>query len=67
MDKNSPEYVICLCRGTTRGQVEKYIAESGVTSLKELCSSMKVGDKCGGCREDLETILREHLNTNHNA
>ncbi len=64
MDKTSPEYVVCLCRGMTRRQVEEAIEQTGVTTLKELCSTVKVVDKCGGCREDLEAILTEHLEKN---
>lgn len=60
MDKASPDYVVCLCRNTTRRQVEEAIKETGSKTLKELCAAAKIGDKCGGCREDLEMILREY-------
>ena len=59
MDKKSREYKACLCYNTTRGQIEDIIVEKDITDLKELCQVAKVGDKCGGCREDLEMILNE--------
>ncbi|MGI6178279.1 MAG: (2Fe-2S)-binding protein [Eubacterium sp.] len=60
-DIHDPEYEVCLCRHVKRREIEKFIRESGVKTLKELCEKGKVGDKCGGCREDLETILNEVL------
>lgn len=59
MDKNSREYEVCLCFHITRGQVEDFIRETGVTTLTELCEKMPVGTKCGGCREDLDMIVTE--------
>lgn len=57
MDKKSRDYEVCLCYHTTRGEIEDIIKKTGVTDLKELCEIAKVGDKCGGCREDLQMIL----------
>lgn len=57
MDRHSREYVVCLCYKTTRGQVEDIIREKGIKDLKELCEVAHIGDKCGGCREDLQMIL----------
>ena len=59
MDRKSREYEVCLCYHTTRGEVEDFIREHGITDLKTLCEEMKIGDKCGGCREDLDMILTE--------
>lgn len=57
MDRNSREYVVCLCYKTTRGQIEDIIRKKNITNLKDLCEIAHVGDKCGGCREDLQMIL----------
>lgn len=57
MDKKSRDYEVCLCYRTTRGEIEDIIRETGVCDLKALCEIAKVGDKCGGCREDLQMIL----------
>lgn len=65
MDRSSREYEVCLCYHTTRGEVEDIIRETGVDNLKDLCNVAKVGDKCGGCREDLEMILTEVLAEQH--
>ena len=61
MDKKSRDYEVCLCYRTTRGEVEDIIREKIITNLKDLCEIAKVGDKCGGCREDLQMILDEVL------
>ncbi len=61
MDKQSRAYEVCLCYHTTRGEVEDIIREQHITNLKDLCKAAKVGDKCGGCREDLQMILDEVL------
>ncbi|MGN0659944.1 MAG: (2Fe-2S)-binding protein [Emergencia sp.] len=61
MDKSSREYEVCLCYHTTRGEVEDIIRETGVDNLKDLCAAAGIGNKCGGCREDLQMILDEVL------
>ena len=59
MDKKSRDYEVCLCFHTKRGEVEDFIREHKPADLKELCQSMGIGTKCGGCREDLQMILDE--------
>ena len=61
MDKTSREYEVCLCCHTTRGQVEDLIRKTGVDNLKDLCAAANIGNKCGGCREDLQMILDDVL------
>lgn len=51
MDKNSREYEVCVCRHITRGQIEDFLKESGITDLKEVCKAMNIGNVCGACRE----------------
>jgi len=62
MDKKSREYEVCLCRHITRGEVEDIIKKTRITDLEALCAVAKVGDKCGGCREDLEMIVNDVMN-----
>lgn len=57
MDKTSRDYEVCLCYHTTRGEVEDYIRREKPDGLKALCEGMQIGNKCGGCREDLQMIL----------
>lgn len=59
IDKKSRDYEICPCRHVTRGQVEDIIKEQKITDLKTLCEVANVGNKCGGCREMLDQMLRE--------
>ena len=58
-DKTSREYVICPCRGVTRGEVEDAIRKNRITDLKVLCQTTNAGTKCGGCREDLEKLQKQ--------
>jgi len=59
MDKKSRDYEVCLCYHKTRGEIEDFIRETGIRDLKELCEQAHIGDKCGGCREDLDAILTD--------
>ncbi len=59
IDRKSPEFIICLCRGITRKQTIDFILENHIEDLKTLCEKMPIGDRCGGCREDLEKLLLE--------
>lgn len=52
-----PEYSICLCKKIKTQDIINIIQKNTITSLKELCEVAHVGDKCGGCREDLDAIL----------
>lgn len=64
MDKKSRDYEVCLCYNVTRGEIEDIIRTKQIKDLKTLCETAKVGDKCGGCREDLDMILSEINNSN---
>lgn len=61
LDKSSRDYEVCLCKHLDRGYVEDLIKENDIKTLKELCQIGKIGNACGGCREDLEMILNEVL------
>ena len=61
VDKTSREYLICPCRGITRGEVEDAIRKNRITDLKVLCQTTNAGTNCGGCREDLENLIHEIL------
>lgn len=63
MDKSSRDYEVCLCCHITRGEIEDIIRETGITDLNSLCKAAKAGHKCGGCREDLESIIKEVTET----
>ena len=58
MNIQNPEYEICLCRRLKVKDVEEFISNNNVLTLKELCERMHIGDKCGGCREELEILLK---------
>ena len=60
-DKKSRDYVICPCRGVTRGEVEDIIRKQRITDLKVLSQVANVGNKCGGCREELDLLIKEVL------
>ena len=53
----NPDYEICLCRHVKTKDVMRIIKSKDITSLKELCKKAGVGDKCGGCRGELEALL----------
>ena len=57
----NPDYEICLCRHIKTRDVIAGIKENNITSLKELCEHVGVGDKCGGCREELDALLQHCL------
>ncbi len=57
IDMQNKDYVVCPCRKVTTGEVEDIIKKENITKLKDLCEIANVGNKCGGCREDLDSIL----------
>jgi len=64
MDRNSREYELCVCRHITRGQVEDFVKDSGLTDLKEICTQMNVGNVCGACRGMILEIIDEAIAAN---
>ena len=63
VDKKAKDYEVCPCRHVTRGMIEDIIREKKIRNLKVLCETANVGNKCGGCREMLEEIIKETLGT----
>lgn len=61
MDKKSRDYEVCLCDHITRGQIEDFVKETKINNLKDLCETMPVGKRCGGCRLEIEEIMNEVL------
>ncbi len=59
MDQNSREYEVCVCRHVTRGQIEDFLRESGLTDLKEVCAALNIGNVCGACREMIDKLIEE--------
>ncbi len=55
---DNPEYDICLCRKLKVKDVMEIVKNNKISTLKELCEIGKIGDKCGGCREELEELLK---------
>ena len=55
--KMNDDFKICLCKDKTKGEVFEIIKESNIHDLKSLRSIADVGNVCGGCAEDLETLI----------
>ena len=44
--------------------IKDLIKEKNIKTLKDLCEIGDIGNVCGGCREDLDMVLEEVLNSN---
>ncbi len=63
LDGKEPDYMICVCKKKTLGEVQEFIRANRITDLKALCEKADIGNKCGACREMLEELLqREEKN-----
>jgi len=51
---------ICICHGVTDTQIEATI-DKGSTTMKQLCSKLKVGSQCGKCCQCTKRILNKKL------
>ena len=58
-----PNAQICSCNDVTRGQIASTIEELGVegATLKAVKTCSKAGTGCGGCENDVKTILAQEL------
>ena len=57
----NPDYEICLCRHIKTRDVISIIKKNDITSLRALQKTMKIGDKCGGCRNELSALIDHFL------
>ena len=60
IDGKSRDYMICVCRNVTLGEVEDIIRTQHITDLAELCKTANVGNKCGACREMLQELITKY-------
>ena len=59
LDGKGPDYMICVCKKKTLGEVQEFIRANRITDLKTLCEKADIGNKCGACREMLEELLQQ--------
>jgi bacterioferritin-associated ferredoxin len=49
---------VCLCRGVSDRKVRKAIAR-GAATVEDLARTCGAGSGCGGCRPELQAMLRD--------
>ena len=49
---------ICHCNGIMKSEIEKAIREKNLKTFEEVGEATIAGTVCGGCQEDIETILK---------
>ena len=49
---------VCLCRGVSDRKVRKAISR-GATTVEEIARTCGAGSGCGGCRPELQALLRD--------
>ena len=52
------EYIVCLCKGVTRGEISECM-QKGHRSLNALGSELEAGVTCGSCQPLLNTMINE--------
>ncbi|MEE1621006.1 FAD-dependent oxidoreductase [Zafaria sp. Z1313] len=52
-----PGDVLCRCSGATHGEVAAAL-DAGCATVEEVGSSCRAGTGCGGCKEQIEAMLR---------
>jgi NifU-like protein len=54
---SADEKIICECFGVTDKEIEKAIRENNLTTIEEVTNYTKAGGGCGGCHDDIQTII----------
>ena len=52
------DFKICLCKNKTKDEVINIIKENDIHDLKTLRNIADCGNVCGGCAEDLESLIK---------
>lgn len=55
----SDEEIICHCNEITRGEIIKAIKADGLKTVEEVGEATSAGTICGGCQDDIQSILDE--------
>ena len=57
MRAKGDDFLVCLCKKKTKGELISLIQEKEIKTLDDLREQGDVGNKCGACCEDLEQLL----------
>lgn len=57
MRTKDDSFIVCPCRGKSKGEVLEAIKKNRITEVDILAQVADVGNKCGGCREDLAQLI----------
>ncbi|WP_247826887.1 FAD-dependent oxidoreductase [Arthrobacter antioxidans] len=55
-----PATTLCRCAGVTRGAVQESVA-AGSASVQDVSTATRAGTGCGGCRDDIRTVIEQHF------
>ena len=61
LEGKNADYLICVCKKKTLGEVREFIRANHITDLKTLCEKADIGNKCGACREMLDELLQTEM------
>ena len=50
---------ICHCNGINKSDIVKAIKDKGLITVEQVQEETTAGTVCGGCIEDIESILKE--------
>ena len=48
LEGKNADYLICVCKKKTLGEVRDFIRANHITDLKTLCEKADIGNKCKG-------------------
>lgn len=51
--------VVCTCFGVTDIEIERVIIDNNLTTVEEVTNFCKAGGGCGGCKGEIEAILKK--------
>lgn len=57
---SNPAAIVCRCAGVSRGSIEQ-AAVVGCSSVAEVSASTRAGTGCGGCHNDIRSIIEQHF------
>ncbi len=53
-----PTVNICSCQGVTRGEIVSTVRDRRLTTVEQVAEHTRASTGCGGCRVDVEALLR---------
>ncbi|MCK5802434.1 MAG: Fe-S cluster assembly protein NifU [Lentisphaeria bacterium] len=60
-DPNGLDRIVCICFSVSERQIREVVRNNALETVDQVTNYCKAGGSCGGCKEQIDTILKDEL------